>query len=71
MNGASGTDDEPEDDGIKPLPDRLVFDLTAQRTLALRNALAGDVDIAFVAVLHASCCRSSIASPGHAASRSA
>src|SRR6185312_5906789 len=33
--------------------DRLVFDLTAQKTLALRNALASDVDIAFVAVLHA------------------
>jgi len=45
--------EEPEEDGIKPLPDRLVFDLTAQRTLALRNALASDVDIAFVAVLHA------------------
>ncbi|MER9181425.1 ParB/RepB/Spo0J family partition protein [Mesorhizobium sp. M0767] len=45
--------DDGEDDGIKPLPDRLVFDLTAQRTLALRNALAADVDIAFVAALHA------------------
>ncbi|MBN9245784.1 MAG: ParB N-terminal domain-containing protein [Mesorhizobium sp.] len=45
--------EEPEEDGIKPLPDRLVFDLTAQKTLALRNALASDVDIAFVAVLHA------------------
>lgn len=44
--------EEPEDEGIKPLPDRLVFDLTAQKTLALRNALASDVDIAFVAVLH-------------------
>ncbi|MER9279557.1 ParB/RepB/Spo0J family partition protein [Mesorhizobium sp. M0522] len=48
-----GSNDDGEDDGIKPLPDRLVFDLTAQRTLALRNALAGDVDIAFVAALHA------------------
>ncbi|MGN6771498.1 MAG: ParB/RepB/Spo0J family partition protein [Rhizobiaceae bacterium] len=45
--------EEPEDEGIKPLPDRLVFDLTAQKTLALRNALASEVDIAFVAVLHA------------------
>jgi ParB family chromosome partitioning protein len=45
--------EEPEDEGVKPLPDRLVFDLTAQKTLALRNALASDVDIAFVAVLHA------------------
>ena len=56
-NGASTTvaddDDEAEDDGIKPLSDRLVFDLTAQRTLALRNALAGDADVAFVAALHA------------------
>ncbi|MDG4890012.1 MULTISPECIES: ParB/RepB/Spo0J family partition protein [unclassified Mesorhizobium] len=48
-----GSGDDGEDDSIKPLPDRLVFDLTAQRTLALRNALAGDVDIAFVAALHA------------------
>ncbi|WP_179298163.1 ParB/RepB/Spo0J family partition protein [Mesorhizobium carmichaelinearum] len=45
--------DDGEEDGIKPLPDRLVFDLTAQRTLALRNALAGDADIAFFAALHA------------------
>ncbi|MER8671615.1 ParB/RepB/Spo0J family partition protein [Mesorhizobium sp. M1156] len=51
VNDTSG--DDGEDDDIKPLPDRLVFDLTAQRTLALRNALAGDVDIAFVATLHA------------------
>ncbi|WP_137114141.1 ParB/RepB/Spo0J family partition protein [Mesorhizobium sp. GR13] len=48
-----GTSDDTEDEGIKPLPDRLVFDLTAERTLALRNALAGDVDIAFIAALHA------------------
>ncbi|APH74970.1 ParB/RepB/Spo0J family partition protein [Aquibium oceanicum] len=53
VNGASETAEEAEDEGIKPLPERLVFDLTAQKTLALRNVLAGDVDIAFVAVLHA------------------
>ena len=51
-NGGSDTTEEPEDEGIKSLPERLVFDLTAQKTLALRNALAGDVDIAFVTVLH-------------------
>jgi ParB family chromosome partitioning protein len=51
-NGASDAPEEPEEDGIKPLPERLVFDLTAQKTLALRNALASDVDIAFVTVLH-------------------
>jgi ParB family chromosome partitioning protein len=53
VNGASDAPDEAEDEGIKPLPDRLVFDLTAQRTLALRNALASDPDVAFVAILHA------------------
>ena len=53
VNGASDTAEEPEDEGIKPLPERLVFDLTAQKTLALRNALASDFDIAFVTVLHA------------------
>lgn len=37
----------------RPLPDRLVTDLTAQRTLALRNRLAQHPDVAFVAVLHA------------------
>ena len=54
-NGATAgaAEDEVEDDGTKPLPERLVFDLTAQRTLAMRNALAGDVDVAFVAALHA------------------
>jgi ParB family transcriptional regulator, chromosome partitioning protein len=53
VNGASDAAEEPEDESIKPLPERLVFDLTAQKTLALRNALASDVDIAFVTVLHA------------------
>ena len=31
-----------EDDGIKPLAERLVTELTAHRTLALRDALAND-----------------------------
>ncbi|PKQ00379.1 MAG: DNA-binding protein [Alphaproteobacteria bacterium HGW-Alphaproteobacteria-13] len=43
---------EEEEDGIKPLSDRLVMELTAHRTLALRDALAGDPDIAFIALLH-------------------
>jgi ParB family chromosome partitioning protein len=42
-----------DDDAIKPLPDRLVLDLTAARTIALRNALANDPLMAFIAVLHA------------------
>jgi ParB family chromosome partitioning protein len=44
-----------EDDGVKPLPERLVTELTAHRTLALRDALAGDPDTAFLAVLHVLC----------------
>lgn len=52
-NGAPVSTGEDEEDTIRPLPDRLILDLTAHRTLALRNALAQDPDIAFVAVLHA------------------
>ncbi|RWY78481.1 ParB/RepB/Spo0J family partition protein [Rhizobium leguminosarum] len=51
--GGEGTEPDEEDESIKPLPDRLVLDLTAARTIALRNALANDPVIAFIAVLHA------------------
>jgi ParB family chromosome partitioning protein len=44
---------EDEDDVIKPLPDRLIGELTAHRTLALRDAFAANPSIAFAAVLHA------------------
>lgn len=54
VNGQSTNGALPdEDETVRPLPDRLVLDLTAQRTLALRNALANDPVIAFVAALHA------------------
>jgi ParB family transcriptional regulator, chromosome partitioning protein len=46
---------EEEDDVIRPLPDRLVCELTAERTLSLRNALAQAPDTAFIALLHALC----------------
>jgi ParB family chromosome partitioning protein len=42
-----------EDDKLSPLADRLIEDLTATRTIALRNALANDPAMAFVAALHA------------------
>ncbi|MGK7755156.1 ParB/RepB/Spo0J family partition protein [Roseovarius sp. C03] len=45
--------DEDDDDGTKPLSDRLVCDLTVHRTVALRNALAGDPELARLASLHA------------------
>ena len=43
---------EEEDDKVRPLSDRVIEDLTAARTIALRNALAGDPVMAFVAALH-------------------
>tara|TARA_R110000824_G_scaffold366730_1_gene555435 strand:+ start:32040 stop:34184 length:2145 start_codon:yes stop_codon:yes gene_type:complete len=46
------SDDDDEDDGIKPLPERLVVELTAYRTLALRNAVAENPHIAMTALLH-------------------
>jgi hypothetical protein len=45
----------PDDDSVKPLPDRLITELTEHRTLALRDALANDPVVAFAAVLHALC----------------
>ena len=52
----SVSDAEPEEDeGIRPLPDRLLTELTAYRTLALREALGNEPGIAFLALLHALC----------------
>jgi len=51
-NVSSAVEDEEEEDGLKPLSDRLVMELTAHRTLALRNALAQDPQVAFLAALH-------------------
>jgi len=55
IGGGSTSPAEPpeEEDGLKPLPERLLTELTAHRTLALRDALANDPDTAFLAVLHA------------------
>ena len=49
----SASDEEEEDEGLKPLSDRLVMELTAHRTLALRNALAQDPQVAILSALHA------------------
>ena len=46
-------DEDEEDDGIRPLSDRLMSELTAHRTVALRDALANDPHTAFLAALHA------------------
>lgn len=49
---ASTEPEEDDEDPARPLPDRLIIELTAHRTLALRDALAENPAIAFQAVLH-------------------
>lgn len=46
-------EEDEEDDGTKPLSDRLVCELTVHRTMALRDALANDPQLAMLACLHA------------------
>ena len=50
--GSAADADEDDEDAAKPLPDRLITELTAHRTLALRDALGESPAIAFQAVLH-------------------
>lgn len=52
IGGQPAHADDEEDDGIKPLPDRLITELTAHRTLALRDALANNPHVAMTALLH-------------------
>ncbi len=52
IDGQSAQPDDEEDDGIRPLPDRLVTELTAHRTLALRDAVANHPQVAMTALLH-------------------
>ncbi|RVA51430.1 DNA-binding protein, partial [Mesorhizobium sp. M7A.F.Ca.CA.004.09.1.2] len=52
IGGQPAQPQDDEEDGIKPLPDRLIMELTAERTLALRDKLANDPAIAYLAVLH-------------------
>jgi ParB family chromosome partitioning protein len=50
--GGQAEPEDDEDDVIKPLPERLVTELTAHRTLALRDALANNPHVALTALLH-------------------
>jgi ParB family chromosome partitioning protein len=54
VGGQPEAEDE-EDDGMKPLPDRLLMELTAHRTLALRDAVASNPHVAITALLHKLC----------------
>jgi ParB family chromosome partitioning protein len=53
--GQPPTESDEEDEGFRPLSDRLMTELTAHRTLALREAVANDPDTAYLAILHALC----------------
>jgi ParB family chromosome partitioning protein len=53
--GQSPTESDEEDEGFRPLSDRLMTELTAHRTLALREAIANDPDTAYLAILHVLC----------------
>ena len=51
--GSSEAGDESEEDGAVQLPDRLRTELTAYHSLGLRNAMADNHRVAYLAVLHA------------------
>jgi ParB family transcriptional regulator, chromosome partitioning protein len=52
IGGAPVEQEDDDDDVIKPLPERLVTELTAYRTLALRDAVASNPHVAMTALLH-------------------
>jgi ParB family chromosome partitioning protein len=53
--GGEASPAEDEDDAIAPLPERLMLELTAHRTLALRDAVANNPHVAMTALLHKLC----------------
>ena len=55
VSGQATPDEEEDDDVVRPLPDRLVTELTAHRTLALRDAVASHPQIAMTMLLHKLC----------------
>ncbi|TWB86843.1 ParB family chromosome partitioning protein [Bradyrhizobium macuxiense] len=55
IGGQVAEPEDEDDDAVKPLPDRLLTELTAERTLALRDKLATTPSVAFQAVLHKFC----------------
>ncbi|WP_342739912.1 ParB N-terminal domain-containing protein [Bradyrhizobium sp. B117] len=55
IGGQVAESEDEDDDAVKPLPDRLLTELTAERTLALRDKLAISPSVAFQSVLHKFC----------------
>ena len=56
IGGQPAQVDEEEEDGIKPLPERLLVELTAHRTLALSDAVAQHPQVAMTMLLHKLVC---------------
>src|SRR6185312_9427016 len=56
LNPAPAEDDD-DGDTVKPLSERLLGELSAHRTVALRNAVAAHTGVAFRSVLHGMCLR--------------
>ncbi|MER9675012.1 ParB/RepB/Spo0J family partition protein [Mesorhizobium sp. M0208] len=50
--GSDAAPEPDEDEGLSPISDRLMTELTAHRTLGLRHALGEHPDVAFRAALH-------------------
>jgi ParB family chromosome partitioning protein len=48
---SAGLPDDEDDGGLKPLPERLVMELTAHRTLALREAIGRSPEVALTLLL--------------------
>ena len=55
IGGEAEREDDEEQGAVKPLPERLVMELTAHRTLALSNAVAHNPPVALTALLHTFC----------------
>jgi ParB family chromosome partitioning protein len=55
IGGGEPDDDDDGNDAVKSLPERLVRELTAHRTLALRDAVANNPQVALTALLHKLC----------------
>ena len=52
IGGQPAEPEDDEDDAIRPLPERLVIELTAHRTVALREAVGANPHVALTALLH-------------------
>ena len=51
MGATAGLPDDEDDGALKPLPERLIMELTAHRTLALREAIGRSPDVALTLLL--------------------